>query len=77
MMDVLVVSLLKSNLKDPPDSNNYRPIAIATAASKLFELLILGWLSDSLYTSDNQFGFKSSHSTHGRNIHGMTLASQQ
>ena len=39
-MDVLVVSLLKSNLKDPPDSNNYRPIAIATAASKLFELIL-------------------------------------
>ena len=62
-MEVLVVPLLKNRLRDPSDSNNYRPIAIATATSKVFERLILGWLSDYIQTSDNQFGFKAGHST--------------
>ena len=63
LLNVLVIPLLKSNLKDPSSSVNYRPIAIATAASKLFEMLLLDLMSKYLYTSDNQYGFKQNHST--------------
>ena len=45
------------------DSNNYRPIAIATITSKLLESVLLLKCSDYLTTCDNQFGFKASHGT--------------
>ena len=43
------------------DKNNYRPIALVTAASKIFELCLSVILEN--YTHDQQFGFKSKHST--------------
>ena len=45
------------------DSNNYRPIALATVISKLFERVILNSSSPVLSTCDNQFGFKANHGT--------------
>ena len=63
MTDVLIVPLIKSKLKDPTLSSNYRPIAIATAVSKVFEQLLFNRLMNVLYSSDNQFGFKRHHST--------------
>ena len=45
------------------DSNNYRPIAIATIVSKLYESTILYKCEVFLNTCDNQFGFKHKHST--------------
>ena len=45
------------------DNNNYRPIALATIASKLFESLILSRVSTFLSTCVNQFGSKKHHST--------------
>ena len=48
---------------DKSVSSNYRPIALPTAASKLLELILKEKLSDWLYTSDAQFGFKSKHGT--------------
>ena len=63
LMNVLIVPLLKSKLKDPSSSANYRPIAIATAASKIFENIVLNRISQFLHTSSNQFGFKPNHST--------------
>ena len=63
IMNVLIVPLLKGKLKDPTDSSNYRPIAIATAASKLFEAIIFERMEKFLHTSDHQFGFKPKHST--------------
>ena len=41
IMNVLIVPLFKGKLKDPSNSSNYRPIAIATAPSKIFEMLFL------------------------------------
>ena len=45
------------------DSNNCRPIAIATIVSKLYGSTILYKCEDFLKTCDNQFGFKRKHST--------------
>ena len=45
------------------DVNNYRPIALVTVASKIFEIILLDIFELSLQTSDNQFGFKKKHST--------------
>ena len=63
MTDVILVPLLKSKMKDPGNSTNYRPIALATTSSKIFENILLNRLSRFLDTSDNQFGFKRHHST--------------
>ena len=37
LMHVVIVPLLKCKSKDPADVNKYRPIAIATALSKVLE----------------------------------------
>ena len=63
VMDVLIVPLVKSKLKDATLSSNYRPLAIATAVSKVFEQLLYNRLIAFLHSSDNQFGFKKHHST--------------
>ena len=43
--------------------NNYRPIAIATALSKVLELVVLSRLARYLCTADSQFAFKQAHGT--------------
>ena len=62
-MNVLIVPLLKGKYKDPTDSKNYRPIAIATSASKIFENIVYERIRNYLGTSENQFSFKQRHST--------------
>ena len=56
--DTILVPIVKNRLKPATESDNYRPIAIATAISKLFELVILNKCEELLSTCDNQFGFK-------------------
>ena len=58
-----LVPIVKNKTGDTSDKNNYRPIAIVTDASKLFEICILKVLDAYLITHDHQFGFKSKHST--------------
>ncbi|KAG0716019.1 hypothetical protein GWK47_010600 [Chionoecetes opilio] len=58
VLAVLIVPLLKSKVKDPANSGNYRPIAIATALSKVLEKVVLHRLEAYLYTLDNQFSYK-------------------
>ena len=58
-----IVSIVKNKAGDLSDSNNYRPIAIATITSKLLESVLLLKCSDYLTTCVNQFGFKASHVT--------------
>ena len=59
----VAVSLVKSKNGDLSDKNNYRPIALSCTFSKVFENVILHRLEEYLWTTDNQFGFKSGHST--------------
>lgn len=63
IMDTLLVPLVKDKRGNLSLSDNYRPLAITCIASKVLELLILGRYEDMLKTTDNQFGFKSKHST--------------
>ena len=63
MMVTVIVPILKNKAGNLSDNNNYRPIALATVASKLFESLILSRVSTLLTTCANQFGFKKDHST--------------
>ena len=62
-MITIITPIIKNKTGDLSDNNNYRPIALATIASKLFESLILSRVSTFLTTCVNQFGFKKHHST--------------
>ena len=63
MIETTIVPIVKNKSGNLSDSSNYRPIALATIESKMFESVLLFKYAEYLYTSDNQFGFKSSHST--------------
>ena len=65
MLDSVVVPLVKNKNGDLSGKNNYmyRPIALSSTISKVFENVILHRLEEYLWTTDNQFGFKSGHST--------------
>ena len=63
MLITIIAPIIKNKAGDLSDNNNYRPIALATIASKLFESLILSRVSTFLSTCVNQFGFKKHHST--------------
>ena len=58
-----IVPNIKNKTGDTSDKNTYRPIALVTAASKIFELCLSIILEDYLVTHDQQFGFKKKHST--------------
>ena len=62
-MKSAIIPLIKNKTGDTNDKNNYRPIALVTGMSKMFELCLSEKLNDYLTTSDNQFGFKAKHST--------------
>ena len=63
VLAVILSPILKSRLKDATLSKSYRPIAIATAFSKLLETLILSKCGEYFKCEQNQFGFKTGHST--------------
>ena len=56
-----IVPILKCKNKDAINVGNYRPIAVATTISKLFEHFILFHIKPFVPTSDHQFGFKHWH----------------
>ena len=62
-MKTAIVPIIKNKTGDTSDKNNYRPIALVTAAPKIFELCLSVILEDYLFTHDQQFGFKSKQST--------------
>ena len=61
MTETTIVPIIKNKPGNLSDSSNYRPIAIATIISKMSVLLLK--CAKYLFTSDNQFGFKSCHNT--------------
>ena len=61
-MKTAIVPIIKNKTGDTSDKNNYRPIALVTATSKLFESCLLEILQMYLITHDHQFGFKTKHS---------------
>ena len=63
LMKTAIVPILKNRQGDTSDKNNYRPIAIVIALSKIFEICIMRMIETHLVTSDNQFGFKREHGT--------------
>ena len=63
LMKSAIVPILKNRQGDTSNKNNYRPIAIVTAISKMFELCLMKLMESYLVTRDNQFGFKKKHST--------------
>ena len=62
-MKTAIVPITKNKTGDTSDKNNYRPIALVAAASKIFELCLSMILEEYLFTHDEQFGFKNKHST--------------
>ena len=62
-MSTVIVPIVKNKKCNITDMDNYRPIAITTVFSKVIELLLLHRYSDLLCTTDNQFGFRTEHST--------------
>ena len=62
-IETILVPIYKNNKSNIHDKNNYRPIALATVISKLFEHFILQQISSFITTSSNQFWFKPKHST--------------
>ena len=63
MINSVIIPLIKIKCEDQTDKNNYRPIALSSIISKVFEHVIAERLEVYLWTNDNQFGFKSGHST--------------
>ena len=59
MIETTIVPIVKNKSGNLTDSSNYRPIALATIFSKMFESVLLMKCAEYLSTSDNQFGFKS------------------
>ena len=58
-----MVPIIKNKTGDTRDKNNYRPIALVTACSKILELCILSIIENYICTHDHQFGFKKQHAT--------------
>ena len=61
LMKTAIGPVLKNRQGDTSDKNNYRPIAIVTAVSKILNIMKL--IETHLLTSDNKFGFKRQHGT--------------
>ncbi len=63
IMKTIIVPLIKNKMGDLSDKNNYRPIALVTAVSKVLEIVILNRIECYIDTGCNQFGFKKKHAT--------------
>ena len=62
-MKTAIVLIIKNKSGNTSDKSNYRPIALVTACSKIFESCLLKMLEHYLEIHDQQFGFKSQHAT--------------
>ena len=55
-MKTAIVPIIKNKTGDSSDKSNYRPIALVTACSKIFEICLLEMLEEYLQTHDHQLG---------------------
>ena len=62
-METIIIPVLKCSNGDVQSLNNYRPIAITSVISKLFENYVLSHVKNYLNTNDNQFGYKRKSGT--------------
>ena len=62
LIETTIVPIVKNKSDNLSDSSNYRPIALATIISKMFQSVLLLKCAEYLSTSDNQFGFKTCQS---------------
>ena len=60
-MKTEIVPINKNKSGNTSDKSNYRPIALVTACSKIFEFCLLKMLEHYLQTHDHQSGFKIQH----------------
>ena len=63
MISVVLIPVIKNKSKSICDKENYRPIALASIASKILEKILYNRMAEKLYTKNNQFGFKNRHGT--------------
>ena len=63
MMQSVIVPIVKNKSRSVTDKSNYRPIAISTILSKIFERVLLDRIEPFLNICNNQFGFKKGHGT--------------
>ena len=63
MTDTILVPIIKDKTGNVSSIANYRPIALTSVLSKVFETALLSKLESVFETPDYQFGFKSHHST--------------
>ena len=57
MINSVIIPLIKNKCGDQTNENIYRPIALSSIISKVFEHIIAERLKVFLWTNDNQFGF--------------------
>ena len=63
MISTVLVPIVKNKCGKLSSKSNFRPIGLSSVCSKLLEYIIVERLDSYVTTSDNQFGFKQSHST--------------
>ena len=57
LTDTVCIPIIKYNTKNISGKGNYRPIALASVVSKIFEMSLRVKLESFLHSSDYQFGF--------------------
>ena len=63
MLVSIIVPVVKNKNSSLSSKNNYRPVALSSVISKVFEKLLLSRIESYIKTSENQFGFKQGHGT--------------
>ena len=63
MSESVITPILKSSLKTPSESSNYRPISASSTGSKILERIVYSGLKRLLSTSEYRFSFKPGLST--------------
>ena len=62
-MDIVLVPVIKDKTGKLSDKDNYRPIALASVISKVFERIMFDKISRYLDVEPNQYGFKKKSGT--------------